>query len=186
MKDNYIKRAIYNKNSDEALIKFLDEAGENILNKPRKVCMHGSIKDGNAKQILGHIYTVAVFIYKMLRKKGLEAKFRPELLQIDVKELKDYENVDYEKTKQGIKEIDEAYLELFRSIDLTSFNTSDYSYDKDKGPMEGHSIASWIEQFFSHQIHHRGQLHQIITEEGIGQDISRFIVYHFENVHPEQ
>ena len=180
MKKSLEIRAIYNKNSDMKLLSFVDEVDKEILKQPRGGCIAGSIQpDISMFDLVGHLVYAGIFLYQILHRKGVKASYNKNFLNMRV-DMRPDPSESYEDLKSLLMKFDDALIEFTQTVDLSTIDLEDYPTPP-AGNFFAPSPASWLEHLFSHQIHHRGQISQILSELGVGYDISQFRIYAFTN-----
>lgn len=174
MRQMQIQRAIFNKNTNDKMIGYLKELPVEELTKERKGCMFGSIKEGaSILDIFTHIALCECLLYQNIKKKDVISKYNEELLEYILPTPLTMPNTkeSFEEAIILINKLDLAVIELYRSIDFKSYDTSDFTRTE---AFTENTPATFMEQLFIHATHHRGQISQILAELGVGEDFSRF------------
>lgn len=182
MKDVLIARAVYNKNSDLKLIEFVRGLDASELKRPRGGCIAGQVQDDiSVFDLVGHMALAGIFLYQILKEKGIAASYDQALLNIGIRSMRPDPQASLDSLMKMLLDFDDGLIEFAKTVDLNSFDYSDFApYDPGRGAgMLGYTAATWLEHTFSHQIHHRGQISQILSELGIGYDLSQFRIYAF-------
>ncbi|MDD7910846.1 DinB family protein [Pseudovibrio exalbescens] len=184
MKEALVARAVYNRNSDIKLVEFIRTLPEDKIAKPRGGCIAGHVQaDISLKDLLGHMALGGVFLYQLLHSKGIQADYDQALLKMPVRSMRPSPTMSLDGIIDLLQSFDHALVKFAETIDLSSLDVTDFKpYNEARGPGAlGYSAMTWLEHTYSHQIHHRGQISQILSELGVGYDLSQFRIYAFES-----
>ncbi len=180
MKNMYIQRAIYNLNSDKELLKILKEVPENELRKARGGTITGFVQeDVSLLDLLAHETYIGYYLYQILIKKGLKFDIDEEIANFEIQSAKAIDTDTIESLEKQLIKFDHALIDMFKTMDTESFDENDFTTPRITAFME-QTTAGWIEHLLGHQIHHRGQMSQIVSELNIGTDISQFRIFGYE------
>lgn len=174
MRQLFIQRAIFNKNTNDIMINYLKTISFEELIKKRNICTFGSIKENSSLlDIFIHLVLCECMLYQNIHKIGVISLYGKELLDYNLPTP-----LIMSKTKENfneaiglLKKLDIAVITFYENLDFHSYNTEDFSR---KDNFKDNTPATFMEQLFVHAIHHRGQISQILSELGVGEDFSRF------------
>ncbi len=174
MRQLFIQRAIFNKNTNNMMISYLETITFEKLIEERNGCTFGSIKENNSLfDLFTHIVLCECMLYQKIYKSGVISSYVDELLQYPLPKplIMKRTKENFNEAIELLRKLDLAIIKLYKNIDFNSYNIDDFSK---KESFKDNTPVVFMEQLFVHGIHHRAQISQILSELGIGEDFSRF------------
>ena len=157
MKEQYILRAKYNLNCDVETIRILSEVSDEIYTQKRGGIVNSKLESTTCiANILAHTLYVSVYVYQKLARENFEGIFDKDILKWEIPVSRSAQGTEVRsEVLEKLVVIDKAFLSLLGSVENTKMDIT-------------------IEHLLAHQIHHRGQVSQILGENGVGDDFYSF------------
>jgi uncharacterized damage-inducible protein DinB len=169
MKQLFVIFAKQNEEADKAFISILDKLSNDDREKNRK-SYFGSLS-GLAKHVLGSTTFFLGMFKDAVPKNAAALKALDALAKIDIPEAKKLDEAGWKKVSAGIKAADKAYIEFVSALSDKDVEAP-LKVDWYKGKPASVPLSFMLQSLVAHNIHHRGQISQILDSLKIDNDYS--------------
>lgn len=183
MKSTIATFAEYNRHADQLLHAILDDADPALIPRPAGAYFRSILG------LLNHILVSDLTWLSRFRDGGVPARalsdpgliFEHPGFGVDL-----YDDYGHVKDHQGV--VDRVLEKFVQEIDAMRATAEDpgpaFTYTNSKGETHRFAISGILLHLFNHATHHRGQISQILDENGVDHDFSNLFAVLEEE--PEQ
>jgi uncharacterized damage-inducible protein DinB len=169
MSQFFVTFAKQNEEANKAFVSILDKMSNDDREKNRKSYF------GSLSGLARHIFSATAFFLGMFKaavpKNAKALRALDVLAKINIPEAKKLDEAGWKKLTAGIKAMDKAYVEFVSALSDKDVEAP-LKLDWYKGKPASVPLSYMLQQFTAHNIHHRGQISQILDSLKIDNDYS--------------
>ena len=169
MENVFISFARANEESDKAFIAILNEMSNEDREKNRK-SYYGSLSSLTRHVMGGTFYFLSLFTETVANNPAALKALEP-FGKIEFPKAKKLSEEDWKKVVADLKIVDKAYIEFVSALKDKDFSLP-VKIDWYKGKPPTVPLYFMLQQLVAHNIHHRGQISQILDSLKIDNDYS--------------
>jgi uncharacterized damage-inducible protein DinB len=166
MKEIFLTFAQYNDDADKAFVAILDKLSNDDREKNRK-SYFGSLS-GLARHVLAGTDFFLGRIKDGVPKNAAAQKALQPLAKIEILKEKKLSEEQWKKVTAGIKAADKAYINFVDALSDTDLDAPVKWFDKP----EEVPLSFALQILTAHNVHHRGQISQVLDSLKIDNDFS--------------